>query len=225
MFERERQEFLAFRVRLAENTAVREQMEKAIEDVFWDYDTSIRENRFIVGGAIEYVLGAAMRACSVPVRHRGALKMDEDLLFDDSETGYSIKAILKGTGTRLVNVMGAQPTRDRWHSATIFLVPDLGLVYADPKLDWWASHLTQCIRISSDALTVRVRCIATFAAAYPDWRVPCRLPRETDRPNRARPARTASGDVAAQVLMHYEKLFTVFAGLRPWEESKDYQAR
>ncbi|MGB4032666.1 MAG: hypothetical protein WBK94_10490 [Tenuifilaceae bacterium] len=222
MFERERHEFLVFRDGLAQQPVVREQMERAIEDVFWTYDTSIPENRFIVGGVIEYVLGAAMRACSVLVRHRGVLKMDEDLLFDDSENGYSVKAILKGTGTRLVNVMGAAPTRARWHSATIFLIPDLGLVYADPALEWWTSHLEECIRPSSDALTVSVRCIRAFVAECPEWQAPCKLPQESNRPARTHPARTASGDIAAQVLMHYETLFAAFAGLKPWEESRNY---
>jgi len=78
MFERERAGFIVFREGLAQQPVIRQQMESAISDVFWNYDTSIWENRFIVGGVIEYVLGAAMRACSVPVVHRGALKMDED---------------------------------------------------------------------------------------------------------------------------------------------------
>lgn len=52
-FERERSEFLRFSKRLAEKPEVLEQMERAIEEVYWTYDTAIWENRFVVGGLTE----------------------------------------------------------------------------------------------------------------------------------------------------------------------------
>lgn len=222
-FDRERAAFLEFGRQIAGRPAVREQMEQAIEDVYWTYDTTIWENRFIVGGTIEFILGSVLRACGIPVKHRGATKIDLDLVFEDGDGGFSVKAILKGTGTRLVNVMGVEPTPERWRSATLFMIPGLGIVYADPAIDWWVAHRDQCIRPTKDALQVSAKCVGAFASSDPKWVVECRLPRESDRPSRAHPARTASADVAAQVLMHYSDLFSVFAGLKPWEEARGYR--
>jgi len=61
-FERERSEFLRFSKRLAEKPEVLEQMERAIEEVYWTYDTAIRENRFVVGGVTEFIVGTAERS-------------------------------------------------------------------------------------------------------------------------------------------------------------------
>ncbi|MCR4425018.1 MAG: hypothetical protein NUW23_02350 [Firmicutes bacterium] len=219
MFDLERREFLKFRDRLTSLPDVRDQMERAIEEVFWDYDTALRENRFVVGGAIEFIVGAALRACDVRVRHKGALKTDLDLILEENEkSGYSLKAVLKATNTRLINVMGAAPTLERWLTATIFLLSGVGLVYADPAIDWWALRGRQHVKVADDALEVSRKSIEAYAKANPGWLAPCLLPGLEERKKRLRPARTASADVAAQVLYHYPALFREWPGLRPWEE-------
>lgn len=220
-FETERDAFKTFAENIAKKPQVLAQFEQAIEQIFWTYDTSIRENRFTVGGVIEYVMGAALRACGVPVHHKGIVDSDIDLLLDESERGFSIKAILKGAGTRLVNTMGAQATEDRWRTATIFIIYGAGIVYVDPELDWWVEHRRRCIGASGDAITVKKRCVLDFAESHPEWVVPCRLPNENDRESRSHPARTHAADIAAQVLIHYPELLKEFANLRPGEELSD----
>lgn len=217
-YEMERRWFTVFRDGMMKFSTVRREMEGAIEEVFHYYDTAIRENRFIVGGVIEYIVGAAMRACGAPVRHRGAIAHDADLMFDDAECGYSIKSLLKSTSTRLVNVLGASPSLDRWHIGTMFLSSGVGVVYADPALPWWQHNLERCVQVRSDALELRKQYIDEFAHEHPEWVVPCQLP-ATDTQPRARPARTVSGDVAAQILMHRPVLFQQLPKLRPWEET------
>lgn len=217
-FEAERELFRRFKYELTQRPQVLAQMEQAIEQVYWTYDTTIRENRFTVGGVVEFILGAALSACGVPVRHKGVIESDIDLMLADGTHGYSVKAIFKGSGTRLVNTMGAGADVTRWKSATLFLVTGLGIVYADPELPWWAANLDRCIRPSGDAITPGKKCITEFAEAHPEWLIKGRMPTETDRPQRPHRARTHAADLAAQVLMHYPQLFEQFAALRPGEE-------
>lgn len=131
-------------------------MEAAISRVYWTYDTRLRENRSTVGGVVEYIVGAALRACGIPVRHRGIIDSDIDLRLEDGRGGYSLKAIFKGSGTRLVNTMGARASRERWAFATLFLVSGIGVIYADPQLEWWLKNRRRCIRVTHDAITVTV---------------------------------------------------------------------
>lgn len=214
----ERKWFSIFREKMMQSPHICQEMEGAIEEVFQCYDTAIRENRFVVGGVIEYIVGAAMRACGVPVHHRGAVAHDADLMFDDVERGYSIKSLLKSTSTRLVNVLGERPSLDRWRIGTIFLLSGTGIVYADRLLPWWQRNLERCVQVRSDALELRKQYIEEFADEHPEWVIPCRLPTTETQP-RTRPARTASGDLAAQILMHRPTLFEQLPKLRPWEET------
>lgn len=217
-FDVERRWFQIFRDCMAQSDVVRTEMEDAIEQVFQEYDTTIRENRFIVGGVIEYIVGAAMRACGIPVRHKGVVERDVDLVLEGSGGGYSIKSLLKSTSTRLVNVLGGAPSRNRWQVATLFLLSGgSGIVYSDPALPWWQRNLDQHVKEQSDALVVGKQSIEAFASAEPKWTIRCKLPAANRI--RGRPARTASGDLAAQILMHEPTLGQHLSGLRPWDEA------
>lgn len=223
-FEKERTGFRQFRRHVLQdkNRDILTHMQQAIEEVFWTYDTALRENRFIVGGVIEIIVGTALRASGVSVRHKGTLESDVDLLFDDDEqAGYSIKAMLKsGQGTRLVNVMGSEPpSPDRWQVATLFLLSGgLGIIYADPLLPWWQRNINRCLRPTTDALQVSRECVERFATVHPEWVLPCSLPSGRERPTRSHPARTASADVATTILVHHPILFSYLPGLRIGEE-------
>lgn len=217
-FEVERRWFSVFRTEMMRCPHIRQEMEGAVVEVFQEYNTAIRENRFVVGGVIEYIVGAAMRACGVPVRHRGAVAHDADLMFEDMERGYSIKSLLKSTSTRLVNVLGERPSLDRWRMGTVFLLSGgVGIAYADPALPWWERNRERCVQVRSDALELRKQSIEEFVAEHPEWGLPCHFPASTTG-RRTRPARTASGDLAAQVLMHRPILFEQLPKLKPWDE-------
>lgn len=221
---KERAGFEQFRRRLLDERyrPILDELVESVAHVFWTYDTALRENRFVVGGVIEIILGAALRAAGVMVHHKGGLDSDIDLLFDDDPSaGYSVKTMLKGgEGTRLVNVMGdARPSVDRWQAATLFVLSGgTGIVYADPWLPWWQAHLRECIRVKTDALQVSRACVRRFAAEHPEWVLPCQFPSGRERGSRPYPARTASADIAATVLMHRPRLFPHLPGLRVGEE-------
>ncbi len=178
--------------------ALQKDVQQALQELHHRYSTTVRENRFVVGGATEIVLGAAFRACGVPVKHRGTQASTWDLIFENAHAGYSVKSMLKSTTTRLINVQGRSPQRSLWNTATLFLIPQ-GIIYADPALPWWRAHRQTVIKVRSDALEIRRKWVETFSREHPDWWIPCdlALPRETgDR----RHVRTASYDLAVQVL-------------------------
>ena len=199
MFDRERAEFQRFRENFP---TVQDDLVRALQALHLRYDTAIRENRFVVGGATEIVLGAAMRACGVPVRHRGTQTVALDLLLEDSPPdqpqGYSIKSMLRSNTTRLVNVLGRQPSVEGWNVATLFLLPS-GIVYADPDLPWWKANKAQVIPIRSDALEIRRKAIEQFAAFKPEWYIPAPLKVKRSQDERSF-VRSASYDLALAVL-------------------------
>lgn len=219
-FDAERAGFRAFRDSVAQRPGALRELEASVAEVFRTYDTVVRENRFIVGGVIEFLLGCALRAAGVPVQHKGASTTDIDLRLDGAEGGFSVKAILRGRATNLVNVRGGSAGPDRWRSATLFLISGgLGIVYADPALPWWVAHRDRALRATSDALEVTRRAVEEFAGSEPEWRIPCEFPASTSRGDPGA-IRIASADVAATVLVNYPSLHAEFPGLRPGEETR-----
>ena len=200
-FEIERQGFAQFKHHFVAHTQLQTEVARAVRALYERYDTAIRENRFVVGGALEIILGATLRACGLPVRHRGTEVVDWDLLFEDATAGYSIKSLPRSSSTRLVNVMNRTVTPDLWRAATLFVLPE-GIVYADPDLPWWRERLHDHAVLvpRSDALVVKRRAIRAFASEHPQWIVswdnPFALPVQDER----RGVRTASYDVATTIL-------------------------
>ncbi len=193
-FDREREGFQILKERFP---SIEEDFRRALLELHQRYSTRVRENRFVVGGATEIVVGAALRACGIPVVPRGTQTLRWDLVFEDRQAGYSVKSMLRAPSTtRLVNTQSRSPSPADWDVATLFLLPE-GLVYADPALPWWRSHRSE-IRVRSDALVVSRTSIRNFAAQHPEWKIPCpiSLPEDQDRAR----VRTASYDLALTVL-------------------------
>jgi hypothetical protein len=197
---------------------VRTATERAIRQIYEEYDTGLRENRFVVGGVVELIVGCALRACGIPVRHRGLMQTELDLRFEDADGGYSVKALFKSPTTNLVNVLGQPPTLDRWRTATLFVAGDIGIVYSDPSLPWWEAHLARCVRPTSGALTIRRRCLREFAQAEPTWVVDCMVPGGRS-PRALHPLRAASTDVASRILIHHTVLHAHFPALGPGQQT------
>ncbi|MFZ8843467.1 hypothetical protein [Thermoflexus sp.] len=196
-FNQERQGFHTLRTGFGR---IRSDFEKAVARLFAQFDTRIRENRFVVGGALEIILGAAFRACGVKVLHRGATEAFWDLILEGEEGGYSVKSMLKTSATRLINVLGRRPSVQDWQAATLFLIPS-GIVYADPALPWWQKNASRVIRVRSDALEISRSRIEEFAQGHPEWIIECSLPAHQARREERIPGRTVSSQLAAQILM------------------------
>jgi hypothetical protein len=187
---------------------IRSEFQDAVLRLFTRFDTRIRENRFVVGGALEIIVGAAFRACGVNVLHRGATEMSLDLIFEDQKGGYSIKSMLRADTTRLINVLGHQPSVQDWQAATLFLIPS-GIVYADPALPWWQENASRAIRARSDALEISRKHIEKFAGSHPNWTISCSL----SVPPGVGGVQTASLQLASVILLELKG--TLFSHLPP----------
>ena len=79
MFDTEREVFKSFKQALERNHAIQDELERALEILMADYNTTVYENRFVAGGVCEHVLGAAMRAAGLQVTNVGSLNRRVDL--------------------------------------------------------------------------------------------------------------------------------------------------
>lgn len=70
-FREERQAFQQLRETLRGAPELREEVEIALREVLRSFPTTIRENRFVVGGVIEVILVAAFRASGIPAADVG----------------------------------------------------------------------------------------------------------------------------------------------------------
>ncbi len=165
------------------NRKYREEFEKALERLVESYDTRNHENRFVVGGALEVLFCALLKALGfecVWLREKRY-----DLQIDGR------KFSLKGSFTRrrgtvhLINVLGDGEVK--WDEPTLFFVGGYGVFYADP-----------CMPLSperkKDALTVKVRDVLEVSK---DWKIDLKVPL---KPEGTAHIRTASYDVAKSVL-------------------------
>ena len=216
-FDAERAGFVRFRTRCGKNPRILNELSEAVTEVYEKYGTSIPENRFITGGAIEFIVGAALRSGGVKVHHKGASGAETDLLFDSGTGGYSVKSILRGSSTNLVNTRGAGATVARWRMATLFLLSGgTGVVYSDPALPWWTTNALKFVRAEADAIRIKRSGVEEFARAEPSYAVPCSFPRKSGSGS----VRIASADVAGSVLVSYSTLFKEFPALNPGDEMR-----
>lgn len=107
--------------------------ELAFNTLIERYNTTIHENRFTTGGAVEVFTYALL--CSVGI--------DCTLYADQSKSGDILlpndkKLSLKGTFTggaadvKLINQLG-EGNRS-WVTATLFIISEVGMVYGDPSM-------------------------------------------------------------------------------------------
>lgn len=116
------------------------------------YDTAIYENRFVVGGIVEHIIGASSRAVGVPIDQSAKWKTGVDLALPDRLGGLSVKGTFapRTKTVRLINTMGRSETERSWEHATVFVNCDHGLGYADPE------YLAKATAFSGDAIEIEV---------------------------------------------------------------------
>lgn len=104
MYELERAIFQRFKAQLESNTPILQEVEYAIEALLSEYNTTIHENRFVVGGVLEWVIGAAMRAVGIDAKNVGKNNPRIDISVPGAE-GFSVKGGFTGAGAiRLINI-------------------------------------------------------------------------------------------------------------------------
>lgn len=111
---------------------VKKEYEIAINTLVKRYNTTIHENRFVVGGAVEEFTWALLRSVGVECELCGSQSPDGDIALPNDEL-LSIKSSFTGVSDiKLINQMGMG---DRaWTTATLFVISGVGIVYGAPDM-------------------------------------------------------------------------------------------
>lgn len=190
-YERHQCVYQQLRTGLENAPVVLDELLHALTLLISEYNTSIRENRFVVGGVTEIILAAAMRCVGIKDAQARGLDLDgEDIV----GRGYRISVKASFTGRRdairLMNALGDANQRV-WQVPTIFVLANRGIGYADPYL------LPNATKSSRDALVLPRRPLDDLHDEQPRWLLRCAVPtKPKNPPNR----RTASEDVTPVIL-------------------------
>ena len=168
--------FDEFRYRMADNPAVRGELEVAMRVNVGRVNPSDPGNRFIVGGAIEWLVACAawaLNVLTVPGGHsvRGFDLMD---LQNAARGLWSVKAqtAKKAGDFRITNGLGG--AGKGLVDATVFVSPHLpGLVYIDPRVH---AEVAAKMRIGNDATTLPFAAIRKHAKDHPECVIPLAAP-------------------------------------------------
>ena len=196
--------FQRLREGLNDNPEVLDELLRALGLLISEYDTSIRENRFIAGGATERILATTMRCVGISsARARGLGLNEEDIIVDGCQ--LSVKAQFSGRGAiRLINTLGSAEGR-LWLTPTIFVLADRGIGYADPDL------LPDVAHSSGDAVVLPRRPLDDLHDAQPQWLLRCAVPAKAQDVSQRR---AASEAVATEILMRTAAGQAMFPHLR-----------
>ncbi len=169
MFEKERSAFATMKRVMETNPDIREDFERCLADLLSRFATKIQENRFIVGGALEVLVTALLRACGVDSRDVGTTDARVDILLAEGG-GFSIKGhFSQSRDIRLINTLSSSGYAE-WDTATIFVIHNTGLGYADPEL------LPNTARTVPDAVGINSRDIKNFLSSNPQYLIPLSVP-------------------------------------------------
>ena len=106
--------------------------ELAIQTLIERYNTTIFENRFIVGGAVEVFTYALLRSVGIDCTLYGDQAHAGDILLPNGRK-LSVKGSFRGVADiRLLNQMG-EGARG-WDTATLFIVSGVGIAFGTPDM-------------------------------------------------------------------------------------------
>ena len=113
--------------------AVSDEYVQAIKTVLERYNTTIYENRFVTGGAVEIFTCALLRSVGLDCTLYAAQEKSGDLLLPGGKQ-LSVKCTFTGGATdiKLMNQLGSGERP--WQTATLFIVSEVGIVYGDPDM-------------------------------------------------------------------------------------------
>ncbi len=138
-----------------DNTAKAE-YESGVKLAITRYNTTLRENRFIVGGIVEIFTLALMRSAGIEIEACGKEAVRGDLKLPGGEM-FSLKtSFTERSNITLINKMGDS---DRtWQTATLFVLANRGIIYGDPTMIM-EDDLSQ----SGDRLDIKRRALNRFS--------------------------------------------------------------
>ncbi len=202
-YETARKIFTHFKEGASHHPELRAEIEDVFASLFRDYNTGIYENRFIVGGVVEFLIVAAFNAIpDLAATHIGKtnprLDFEATLMGLSAPSIFSVKSSLVANGDiRLTNFLGAG-TLITWDEPTIFVLPE-GIAYGDSKI------IPNATKRSGDALILRRRNLNEFLKSHSEYLLSLRMPSREEMIS-VKESRTASEDVAKQLLKKYKFL-------------------
>ena len=201
-FSSERAFFLLYKEALERDRVLLREVVASIDAVLTRYNTVVWENRFIVGGVVEQIIGASARDLGLEVQNAGKQNQGYDLeLEGPSGTGISVKGVFATVNGmhNLVNVRTSNPARDlreRWTTATIFVMSEVGIGFTDPLFGAPFLHPTR------DALQISGRELRLWWEEHPEWLIRAPIPRKPDGPA----VRVASDAVSFDIFSDFDRL-------------------
>ena len=196
-YRQARETFLRFKAQLEIQSDVQEELLTAIGLVLDDYNTTYRENRFIVGGAVEEMVATAMRCVGLEdVRSVGVQNVGSDIFVGNQ--GFSLKTSFTGRNEAIGLINKQGDSSPQWVDPTIFVLAGTGIGYADPEL------LPNATRDGNDQVSLPREPLLAMFRDNPQWLLKCEVPIKppTDEP----PKSVASRTVALEILRRQDVL-------------------
>ena len=111
----------------------KQEYEEVLRILVERYNTTVYENRFVVGGAVEVFTCALLRSVGIDCTLYSDISKSGDILLPNDKK-LSLKATFKGglTSIRLLNKMGEGERI--WDTATLFVVAEIGVIYGTPDM-------------------------------------------------------------------------------------------
>ena len=161
------------------------EFEKAIQKLVNEYNTANRENRFVVGGALEILFCALLKSLNFQCKWLKEARYDIEI----NGIKFSLKSNFTGSGDiRLVNILGDE--RAVWEEPTLFFISGIGICYADPLMNLETKH-------TSDALTIKLKDLKNLFENNRGLVISISIPR---KPRNSEAIKIASYDVAKSIL-------------------------
>ena len=111
---------------------VRKDYQIAVKTLVERYNTTIYENRFVAGGAVEVFTCALLRSVGIDCTLCGDQAQGGDILLPNNRM-ISLKSSFRGIADiRLLNQMGTGERR--WDTATLFVISGVGIVFGAPDM-------------------------------------------------------------------------------------------
>jgi hypothetical protein len=171
-FAAERGAFAQLKQKIDHDDKLRQEVEYTLAQLLGRFATSVRENRFVVGGALEVILTAALRAAGVAAEDVGISEERIDIRIPNG--GFSVKGHFSGTGNiRLINVLG-DSTQAEWSEGTLFVLHGMGIGYSDPELLGAGATKRE-----KDAIVLRYNQLKQFLETNPAYFIALQVPQAT----------------------------------------------
>lgn len=194
--------FKVFKSKLDENPDVKKEFEDMLEHVIGSYNTTIYENRFLVGGMVEYIVLAAFNAFDdvFTAKHTGKTNARSDIEVEYTENGEHLVAqySIKGAFTErigdiiLINFQG-DGSNASWDDGTIFVLAQNSVMYAD------SSILPDVVRNRSDSLVIPAGKILEHSTIQNEYTIDVAVPVKPGT-DKASESRVASEDLAKELI-------------------------